>query len=166
MAALRVRSSHSQKTFDTDLDLVIVALTGPIVELGWIALLSGAVIYGRTRLAGDVLIAGTIGMLVVRIVSTLKMWIDAAVSMPGEDPWRFDLSITASTFDGNEYLLLHLLNFVHAMPIIALLGAVAVISLRQSHGKLRSSILAFQGVVGAVLAVLTLLVVRVIQVIY
>ena len=46
------------------------------------------------------------------------------------DAWNYDLAKAASTFDGNEFLALHLMSAINALPILVLLGAAIYPGLR------------------------------------
>lgn len=150
--------------FTSDLQRVAVAVSGPLVELIWIGLVGGAAIVtgGRHR----TVLAAAIGMLAARTWAVSQLWTDAARTAPGMDAWRYDLAKAASTFEGNEYLALHLMSAINALPVYVLLGAVVVLALRVKGQRWGNVAVAAQGVAGAGIAIFTLLIVRVFQAVF
>lgn len=150
--------------FTSDLQRVVVAVSGPLVELGWIGLVGGAAIVSKGR--HGTILAAAFGMLAARTWAVSQLWIDAARTAPGMDAWRYDLAKAASTFEGNLYLALHLMSAINALPVYVLLGAVVVLALRARGRKWGNVAIAAQGVAGAGLAMFTLLIVRVFQALF
>ena len=153
--------------FTSDVQRVVVAVSGPLVELGWVGLIGGAAIVDRGR-HGTVL-AAAFGMLAARTWAVSQLWISAAGTVPGADAanaWRYDLAKAASTFEGNEYLALHLMSAINALPVFLLLGAVAALTFRARGRRWGNVAVAAQGVAGAGIAIFTLLIVRVFQALF
>lgn len=150
-----------------DLQRVVVAVSGPLVEMGWVGLVAGAAIVDRGR-HGTVL-AAAFGVLVVRTWAVWQLWVSAARTEPTTgvaDAWKFDLAKAATTFEGNEYLALHLMSAIGALPVFILLGAVVFYALRARGQRWGNALVAGQGVAGAGLAVFTLLIFRVFQALF
>ncbi|MCZ6539444.1 MAG: hypothetical protein O6922_06430 [Chloroflexi bacterium] len=150
--------------FTSDLQLRGVAISGPLVELFWIGLVGGAAIVSRGR--HSTILAAAFGMLAVRAWAVSQLWVDAARTAPGADAWRYDLSKAASTFEGNEYLALHIMSALNALPIFFLLGAVVVLTVRARGRRWGNVAVAAQGVSGAGIALFTLLMARVFQALF
>ena len=150
--------------FASDFQRVVVTVSGPLVELIWIGLIGGAAIVTRGRRA--TFLAAAFGMLAVRAWAVLQVWVGAAISAPGVDAWRYDLAKAASTFDGNEYLALHLMSVINAVPVFLLLGAVIYLGLRVEGPRWGNVLIAVQGLLGAMLAMFALLMVRVFQALF
>ena len=150
--------------FTSDWQRVVVAVSGPLVELGWVGLVGGAAIVSRGR--HGIILAAAFGMLAARTWAVSQLWVDAARTGPGADAWRYDLAKAASTFEGNEYLALHLMSAVNAIPVYVLLGAVVVFTLRARGRRWGNVAIAAQGVAGAGIAIFTLLIVRVFQALF
>ena len=127
-------------------------------------IVGGAAIVSRGRHA--TILAAAFGMLAVRTWAVLQVWADAARTVPGTDAWRFDLALAASTFEGDEYLALHVLSALNAVPILVLLGVVVVHALRARGRRWGNAVAAVQGVAGAGIALFTLLMVRVFQALF
>jgi len=150
--------------FTSDLQRVVVAVSGPLVELAWVGLVGGAAIVSRGR--HGIILAAAFGMLAARTWAVSQLWVDAARTEPGADAWRYDLAKAASTFEGNEYLALHLMSAINAIPVYVLLGAVVVFTLRARGRRWGNVAIAAQGVAGAGIAIFTLLIARVFQALF
>ncbi len=150
--------------FTSDLQRVVVAVSGPLVELAWVGLVGGAAIVSRGR--HGIILAAAFGMLAARTWAVSQLWVDAARTEPGADAWRYDLAKAASTFEGNEYFALHLMSAINAVPVYVLLGAVVVFTLRARGRRWGNVAIAAQGVAGAGIAIFTLLIARVFQALF
>jgi len=150
--------------FASDFQRVVVTVAGPLVELVWIGLVGGAAIVTRGRRA--TFLAAAFGMLAIRAWAVLQVWVDAARSAPGVDAWNYDLAKAASTFDGNEFLALHLMSAINALPILVLLGAAIYPGLRVEGRRWGNMAVAVQGLLGAGLAMFALLMLRVFQALF
>ena len=151
----------------SDWQRVVVAVSGPLVELGWVGLVGGAAIVSRGR--HGIILAAAFGMLAARTWAVSQLWISAAGTVPGPEAtnaWRYDLAKAASTFEGNEYLALHLMSAINTVPVYVLLGAVVVFTLRARGRRWGNVAIAAQGVAGAGIAIFTLLISRVFQALF